>query len=98
MKLNITLPAELDIQDILKDGYDDYGEEQAKNYVQNIYKKLQLLIRFPNLGHWRPDIPDTHQAVRVEENHIAIYRVEADTLHIVRILYSGFDFTQQDMH
>jgi toxin ParE1/3/4 len=95
MKLNITASAKRDIEDIFTDGLGKQGESQARSYIQNIYAKLHMLLDFPYLGHMRADIPDTHRAIRAEKDHIAVYRIDNDIIHIVRILYCGFDFTQQ---
>jgi toxin ParE1/3/4 len=97
MKLNITASAKRDIEDIFTDGFGKHGETQVRSYVQNIYAKLSMLIDFPYLGHGRDDIPDTHRAVRAEKEHIAIYRINNNIVHIVRILYSGFDFKQHEV-
>ena len=97
MKLNITASAKRDIEDIFADGIRKHGEAQALSHVKNIYAKLNMLPDFPYLGHKRDDIPDTHRAVRAEKDHIAVYRIENDMIHVVRILYGGFDFNQHKM-
>jgi plasmid stabilization system protein ParE len=94
MILIITEPAELDMQDILSDGYKKYGETKAISYAKSIYDKLHLLQEFPNMGHVRNDIPFGYKAIQVEKEHIAVYRVDGQIIYILRILYSGFDFTR----
>ena len=45
------------------------------------------------LGHWRPDIPQTHKAYNAGE-HIIVYRVEDQTVYVVAILHSRMDFSR----
>lgn len=88
MKLEITEPAQNDIRDIANHSRSEFGERQAEIYIQDIYKKLSMLADFPNLGHRRDDIPDGYKALRAAKEHIAVYRIEGETVYIVHRSYS----------
>jgi plasmid stabilization system protein ParE len=98
MNLEITEPAQQDFNDILQYGHDTYGERRARDYAASIYSKLYALCDFPNLGHSRNDIPAAYKALRVGDAHIAIYRLDSETVFILRILYHTSDFAQQEIH
>lgn len=78
-------------------GYEKYGEARAISYVQQIYDKLSMLCEFPNLGHTHPDLPRIYLTLKVEKQHIAVYRIDGEVIHIIRIFYSGFDFARHDL-
>lgn len=98
MKLDISTPAEMDIQDILTDGYTRYGQKSAREYVLGIYSKLNMLTTFPYLGHQRADTLTEILALKVEKRHIALYEIKNNTIYVLRVAHDSSDFTKLNLH
>ena len=60
--------------------------DQLVAYRDKLDGALQAIARNPALGHRRDDLPTTHQAYLVG-SHVIVYRVEADSVGVVRILH-----------
>ena len=62
------------------------GHDQLVAYRDKLDGALPAIARNPALGHRRNDLPPTHQAYLVGP-HVIVYRVEADSVGVVRILH-----------
>ncbi len=53
---------------------------------------MQLLARFPRMGHTRPDVQDKRYLFWAVGNCVIAYRVERNDLVVVRVLHGHRDF------
>ena len=72
------------------------SERAAINTVANIMKKIRMLADFPECGASLSSIVDFETEYRflVCGNYIAFYRIEKNTVYIVRILYGRRNYMQ----
>jgi len=86
MPLKLSPRARQDFVDILRYTGETWGKSQLLVYRDKINDALQAISHTPELGLGRDDLPPTHQSYLVG-THIIIYRVNADSIGIVRILH-----------
>ena len=86
LPLKLSPKARKDFIDILRYTGEKWGQEQLLIYRDKINEALQAIGNNPQLGHGRDDLPSTHLAYLVG-SHIIIYRKNADSLGIIRILH-----------
>jgi len=88
--LDITSAARADFQALGQDGVDRFGFEAAEAYVSRIATALKRLENFPELA---PLVPWRADAVRklTVGRHCAFYRVEGQTVRVLRILHQRMD-------
>lgn len=86
LPLNLAPKARQDFIDILRYTGEKWGQEQLLIYRDKINDALQAISHNPQLGHGRADLPSTHFAYLVG-SHIIVYRKDADSLGVVRILH-----------
>lgn len=72
------------------------NEQAAINTLSNIMKHIRIIAQFPESGAPLSSIVDFETDYRflVCGNYTAFYRVEAQTIYIVRILYGRRNFMQ----
>ena len=83
--LKLSPLARQDFIDILRFTGETWGQNQLLTYRDKINDALQAIGRNPQLGHRRDDLPETHRAYLVGV-HVIVYRNDADSVGIVRIL------------
>lgn len=73
-----------------------YSEEAAVNTLSNIIKRIRILAQYPECGAPLSSIVnfETDYRFLVCGNYTAFYRVEEQTVYIVRILYGRRNFMQ----
>lgn len=81
--------AEADLESIL-DELDLRNRSVADRYATAFDEKHQLLARFPELGHTRPEIAPHVRSVLVHP-YVLFYRLEGETVQILRILHGKMD-------
>ena len=86
LPLKLSPKARKDFIDILRYTGEKWGQEQRLIYRDKISEALLAISHNPQLGHGRDDLPSTHLAYLVG-SHIIIYRKDADSLGVVRILH-----------
>ena len=86
LPLKLSPKARKDFIDILRYTGEKWGQEQLLIYRGKINEALLAISHNPQLGHGRDDLPSTHLAYLVG-SHIIIYRKNADSLGIIRILH-----------
>ena len=86
LPLKLSPQARKDFIDILRYTGEKCGQEQLLIYRGKIHEALLAISHNPQLGHGRDDLPSTHLAYLVG-SHIIIYRKNADSLGIIRILH-----------
>ena len=84
--LKLSPRARQDFIDILRYTGETWGQNQLLAYRDKINDALQAIGYNPQLGHRRDDLPATHLAYLVGA-HVIIYRTDADSIGIVRILH-----------
>jgi toxin ParE1/3/4 len=91
MRLNITDPADRDLEDILYYGLRKYGERQATAYIESLRENLRWIAEWPHTSRLYEDIrPPVRR--HVHGAHNVIYRVTEDEVLIVRIFYHSADW------
>ena len=96
-KINFTPDALEDLKEIkayITDGL--CSEESAIRTVGNIAKRIRQLADFPESGAPLSSIINLEVPYRflVCGNYTAFYKVEADEVHIIRVLYGRRNFMQ----
>ena len=86
LSLRLSPIARDDFIGILRYTGETWGHDQLVAYRDKLDGALQAIARNPALGHRRDDLPTTHQAYLVG-SHVIVYRVEADSVGVVRILH-----------
>lgn len=88
--LRTSVDADLDLEDIYLYGLKTWGEKQADKYQNDLNMGLLKIVDDPSIGRITPDIP--HRFLRYNINeHSVFYRLEENTVFVVRVLYSRMD-------
>src|SRR5947209_2169779 len=91
MKYRISRKANADIEAICdRIAQDNPGA--AERVDEQIHRTIQLLARFPGLGHKRPDVRDKRYLFRAVGNYVIAYRLENKDLLVVRVIHGARDF------
>lgn len=91
MKYRISRMADADIERVCDHIAED-NPEAAGRLDQQIHRAIQLLAKFPGIGHSRPDVKDKRYLFRAVGNYIIAYRVEKKELVVVRVVHGARDF------
>jgi len=91
--LKLSPHARQDFIDILRYTGETWGQNQLLTYRDKISDALKAISHNPQLGRHRDDLPSTHLAYWVG-SHIIIYRTDADSLSVVRILHQRMSLTK----
>lgn len=75
-----------DFEDILLHSLHTWGDEQARRYQAALDRAIDGLEDFPEIGPTRDDLPAGFR-MRFVEQHIIYYRIEEETIRVVRILH-----------
>lgn len=96
-KINFTPDALEDMKEIKAYIADELcSERSAINTTQKIMKRIRQLADFPEIGAPLSSVINLEVPYRflVCGNYTAFYKVEADEVHIVRVLYGRRNFMQ----
>jgi toxin ParE1/3/4 len=88
--LKITAPALSDIEDIAAYTFTQWGDQQAEDYVRQIDRTILAIANEPALGRERYGVPAIIKG-RKSGSHVVFYRVEGETIYILRILHQSMD-------
>jgi plasmid stabilization system protein ParE len=91
MKYRISRRADADIERIC-DFIAKDNPEAAETLDERIHHTIQLLARFPGMGHTRADVKDKRYLFWALGKYVIAYRVEAKELVVVRVLHGARDF------
>ena len=91
MKYRISRQADADIERFC-DYITQNNPDAADRLDQSIHRAIQLLARFPGLGHSRRDVSDPRYRFRAVGNYVIAYRVEQKELVVVRVVHGARDF------
>ena len=91
MKYCISRKADTDIERIC-----DYlgadNPDAADRLDQEIHRAIQLIAKFPGMGHSRPDVKDKRYLFKAVGNCVIAYRLEKKELVVVRVVHGARDF------
>ena len=82
--------ADSDIEEIFNYTFEEFGIEQAVNYVRQFDKIFSRVSINPELGRERSDIRLGLRSI-VQSSHVIFYRVLKDRIRIVRVLHGSRD-------
>ena len=92
--LELSQEAYDDLVSIQNYTYSEFGENQWKKYGHDLDQGMIHILNYPLLGHRRDDVPEPYITWPVRE-HVMIYRVEGQTIYLVRVLHAKMDFRFQ---
>lgn len=69
---------------------ENWGEAQAKKYIDNLDKAFLYLANSPSSGHMHPDLPSGYFSHSVGK-HLVVYRADNVMLQIIAILHQAMD-------
>lgn len=79
-----------DLEDIFDYTANEHGPDQAFEYTKAFDDIFDKLADNPKLGRERSEIKTGLGSI-VKQHHIAFYRIQDNTIHIVRILHGSSD-------
>ena len=82
--------AEGDLYKIISTTINSWGNEQAKEYAQNIDGALIKLAQYPDFGRERNEVYNGAKSFPVEK-HIVFYQVSDNGIDVARILHQRMD-------
>ena len=89
-RVQLTPPARRDLTSIVLYSEERWGVRQSDSYTKRLNKAMERLTRFPLLGISRSDLLDGVRARPVAQ-HIIFYRVDEDTITVLRLLHHSID-------
>ena len=92
--LRLTPQAHTDLDGIWEYSARQWSVDQAETYLRTLNSTMQLLTEQPELGRKIDDIREGYLKFPVA-SHLLIYRVKADCIEIMRILYKSNDVERQ---
>lgn len=91
MTYRISRKADADIERIC-DAIAEDNFEAAERLDEQIHRAIELLARFPGLGHSRIDVKDKRYRFRAVGSFVIAYRMEKQELVVVRVVHGARDF------
>ncbi len=91
MNYRISRRADTDIERIC-DRIAEDNPGAADRVDEQIHRAIQMLARFPGIGHRRADVADKRYLFRSVGSYVIAYRVEPKELVVVRVLHGARDF------
>lgn len=89
-ELIITNPARDDLEAIAVYTFTKWGEEQATQYTEELYKTIVNIANDPDIGKSRYGVPTVIKG-RKSGRHVVFYRITGQTIYIMRILHESMD-------
>ena len=89
-KIHLHTLAESDLLGIWQYSFEQWDEDQADKYVDELNKGIGLLAENSELGAKRDYVRDGYRVLFINR-HAVYYTVTASTVHIVRVLHSQMD-------
>ncbi|MDF1670608.1 MAG: type II toxin-antitoxin system RelE/ParE family toxin [Roseovarius sp.] len=85
LPLRLTPQAQTDLEDIWLYSAQTWSPDQADTYLDGLGESMNALCAMPTMAREYPEFSPT---VRIHPNgsHLIIYRIDADTLDVIRIL------------
>jgi toxin ParE1/3/4 len=89
-KFTFSKKADLDIKEIFKYTFLEYGEKQAYEYINGLENSLRLIVESPNIGRnydWLRIDCQRHEIV----SHVIFYKQRKHDIFVIRILHKNMD-------
>lgn len=93
LRLGVSEPATNDLRGIQAYTLAQWGSAQATAYEESLHGALEMLLTRPGLGRARDDIRSGLRSYPVA-SHVILYRVDGDTLIVLRILHQRMDIVR----
>lgn len=81
----LTPAARADLEDIWHYSCSRWSEAQADQFVDDVYRTLQLISRNPGIGRLRREFK-VHVRVHVHRGIVILYQAENDSVSVLRLL------------
>jgi len=91
VNLEFTKAAVGDLKSIRQYTLETWGWEKEEVYLKDLWKKFEDILDDLSRWRFRNDLFPGCQ-VASQGRHVILFRVQGNTLQIVRILYSAIDF------
>lgn len=88
-----TEQADADLICIYTYSYQNWDEEQAIQYTNQLKKTIQQIATSPSLGKRRNNIRSGYYSY-LSGSHVIFYRFTEERLEVVRLLHKNMDFKQ----
>ncbi|WP_052501450.1 type II toxin-antitoxin system RelE/ParE family toxin [Thiomicrospira microaerophila] len=82
--------AQSDLKEIYRYTVENWGMQQAQNYLDHIKQSFKTLLENPNLGRERSELGQNVRAINCQK-HIIFYRYLETELQIIRVLHGRQD-------
>lgn len=89
-RLGFTQAARVDLKEMRRYGFEQFGREIADRYVDDIEGVFRLLQEQPRAGQARPEIGSDIRCFS-KKQHRVFYRVENDSVVILRVIHHAMD-------
>ena len=81
-----TQAAESDLENIWLYTFEQWNEEQADKYYDELIEGINKLLDNPGLGKSRDHIRKGYRSVQIK-HHVIYYRIEEANIRIIRLLH-----------
>jgi toxin ParE1/3/4 len=88
--IRFSASARQDFVAILRYTLATWGEAQMLRYRETLETGLDNLADNPQLGRLRQELSQEYRSIRIAA-HVMIYRLDGETIYIVRILHNRMD-------
>jgi toxin ParE1/3/4 len=85
--------AQSDLREIYRYTLENWGIEQAQNYLDHIKQSFYTLLENPNLGRERSELGQNVRAINCQK-HMIFYRHFKTELQIIRVLHGRQDLAR----
>ncbi|MGQ0486195.1 MAG: type II toxin-antitoxin system RelE/ParE family toxin [Hyphomicrobiales bacterium] len=93
MQLEISRLAWADIEAIFAQSRANFGARLADSYAAGLFNLLDMIATNPFMARIRPEYNGPFRLIRYK-SHVVFYRVEEQTIKIVRILHGKQDWAE----
>jgi plasmid stabilization system protein ParE len=94
MRLEFSGRALTDLDHIHRTGVRTFGQLAADEYLHQLLDRIEGLLTAPAMAQLRPELGENYR-VLVINAHVAIYRIDNQTIRIVRVLNGRQDWQVQ---
>lgn len=96
LRLAVTRRAANDLRTIRRYTRKHWGAAQASDYEEAIHVALETLREYPEIGKARDDLRPNLRSHPVL-SHVIVYRVDGDTLNVLRIVHQRMDILRSHL-
>lgn len=90
MSYSLRKQAEIDLESIWLYSYQEWGVEQADQYLRSLISRFSWLSENPQLGKHRPDIKSGYYCFP-EGMHLVFYKILDDGIDIIGVPHQSMD-------